>query len=128
MKLIFSFFSYSLRFAVKEKFYFISIIIVCPKVNRFTFLPIPVRKNVKNVFFSSFGLIHIIYILRESVKIYNSKIRTPGRPTVRNRFSKVIKTCPYIHSANKIVILHQSPAIFMSSSPRYMTIVIRRTG
>ena len=75
-----------------------------------------------------FRLIQVIHILRESSQVDNSEIGTASRPTVRSRFTDIIETGPNLLSADKVIFLYQLQGFFVRTSPRGMTIVIRRTG
>src|ERR1700761_2370636 len=63
------------RFTIQEKFYLISIIVVCPDVNYFAWLPIPMREDVQYVLVGPFALVHVENVLRETRQINYPEIR-----------------------------------------------------
>ena len=115
---------YTLRYAIHKQFHLVGIIVIAPQIHFLTRGPVPMREEMKYRSVSPLGLIEIIDILREAGQIDDSEIRASCRPSVWSRLSDVVKSCPYVLSADEGIVTHELQGLFVSITPWSMTIVI----
>ena len=124
VQVVLVFTAYSLRLAIYEKFNLIGIVVIAPHIYFLSFSPVPVREQVQYLFVCPFCLIQIINVFRETCQIDDSKVGTSCRPSVWSWFAYIVKSCPDVLSADKIIISYQFYVFLVSVTPWNMAVLI----
>ena len=91
------------------------------------------REKVQHVLVGPLALIHIIYVFRESGKVYDAEIAAVSRESVRSRLADVVPAGPDELSRAERRVLYDFPSLLVRAAPRCVSLIVtaaheRRVG